>query len=251
MDLHDNPPGAGGAAMPSGTDGGFTYTARKPMRTPRKARFGGRAARYKIHRQTLLRVYDPVKHSYEVFPNDSTFHAWLVRRFDSSITDLVVRPQPVAYMRLGKRFGAQPDFSFKRAGASSTSLEWVCLEWEAERRLRYEHFQVTHGVDVVLTASRDRELLDETLIVNLEHALQLMTLTQDEDLSAITRAILDFLPPKRTTTRGQLGASLTCERKATCEDCFDAALFHLHCAGVLQLALGSNDYDDDTTITRL
>lgn len=241
-----------GALLPgfSETPRGFD-TARQPLLAPRRERFGGRQARYRVHPQTLLRVFDPIDQVYQVFGSEWVYHAWLMRRFDSTIGELVVRPEPVAYMRMGKRFKAQPDLSFRRAGELITSLEWVCKEWEPERQPRYQHFMVTHGVHVVLTSSDQNEETSSTLIENLELARQVMTLMKDEDLTSITQAIHGFFVRWRSTTRGDLAASLNCENSLTCTDCFDAALFHLHCSGAIQVFWSQIHYDDDTLITRL
>jgi len=253
MDLrNDRSEPTGGSALPEQEGPAAAgFAARHPFRAPRKERFGGRKERYHVYPMTMLRVFDPLDQIYQVFGSESIYHAWLLRRFDRNIKNLVVRPKPVAYQRMGKRFSAQPDFSFQQFGESKPSIEFVSPEWEAERSHRYMHFAVTHQVHVELTSWSQSLELKQTHISNLEQARQLMTIVKDEDLSSITEAIRDFFLRRRSTSRGDLGASLSCERKLTCPDCFDAALFHLHCSGAIQIHWSLSQYDDDTTINRL
>lgn len=107
---------------------------------------------------TLLRVFDPLDQLYQVFGSASVYHAWLVLRFDPSVRNLVVRPDPVAYQRLGKRFSARPDFAFQRANESKPTIEFVSAEWESERCHRYQHFAVTHQVHVRLISKQELEM---------------------------------------------------------------------------------------------
>lgn len=253
MDLHKDRSASteGSALLERDERDGLRFTARAPLRAPRKRSFGGRKERRRVHPLVLLRVFDPVDQDYQIFGSEAVYHAWLIRRFDPDIKDLVVRPKPVAYLRLGQRFSAQPDLGFQREKETKPTLEFVSPVWEAERRHRYQHFAVTHHVHVRLTASDEAAEMRQTYIANLEQARQLMTLVKDEDLNAITEAICEYFLRRRTTTRGELGASLTCERALTCADCFDAALFHLHCRGAIQIHWSLNQYDDDTTISCL
>lgn len=116
MDLrNDRSDSTGGSASPERDQrDGTRFTARAPLRAPRKQRFGGRKERHRVHPLVLLRVFDPVDQDYQVFGSEAVYHAWLIRRFDPDIKDLVVRPKPVAYQRLGQRFSAQPDLGDPR-----------------------------------------------------------------------------------------------------------------------------------------
>jgi len=210
--------------------------------------FGGRQKRYLVHRFAELRWFDPIGHEHVAFADDLSYRAWLKHRFDPNVLALNPAPKPVAYRRLGNKFTATPLLAWQTHAGRKCSL-WLDMEWPVERRQRYEHFSITHDIDVVLI-SREQLTKDEKLLDNLDFGRQLLTIAINAgaDLTQICAAVLSQLKRQRDCTRAELGGSLDSRALARSLEHLDAALFRLHANGSLRLDLKDRPYGDQTRI---
>lgn len=233
-------------------------TVSKPKRPPKSIKpaaqignFGGRQRRYEVNKQQLLRSFDPFDCRYVTFANEREYRAWLQPRFDPDVRELNVAPVEIAYRRLGKKFVTKPLMEWQRADGSKVCV-WLKESWPAELSRAYEHFAVTHKVEVVLKTWEDLER-QEVLLENLESARQLMStaINGGVDMACVCDAVELHLRRYGDSTRGEIGAQLSCEGCLGCAEHLDAALFFFHGTGVIQLDLVDAAFGDDTAIRLL
>lgn len=239
------------APNPSPSSGGGALRPPPPLRPAAQVGgFGGRKKRYLVQKHQQLRCFDPIAQEYVTFAHEREYRAWLKCRFDPKVRSLKAAPAAIAYKRLGKKFATTPLLQWQRASGRTVCL-WLKQDWPVEQRRAYEHFSFTHDIDVVL-ATWDQLDQEEVLIDSLEMARQLMAAAANagEDLACICEAIDAHMKRYGECTRGELGAQLTCEGCVTCAEHLDAALFHMHANGTIELALDEAVYDDETRICR-
>lgn len=210
--------------------------------------FGGRQSRYKVNKGQQLRCFDPVAMRYVTFGHERDYLAWLLQRFDPSISELDAAPSQVAYRLHGRRVPAKPTLRW----VDATGRKVMCFvrqSWTNEQRHAHLQFEETHKVKVEFLSSTD--LSDsELLLDNLEQARQAMTNAAfaGARLACVAKAIYGHLKNRLNCTRGELGAELSCEGCLECDEYLDATLFHLHALGGVRLELSGTDYGDDTVI---
>jgi hypothetical protein len=182
MSLQENPVANGEAAALANASAptvppASTGRARRPPKPPRPAAqtggFGGRKQRYVVQKHQQLRCFDPIANEYVTFANEREYRAWLVPRFDPQVLGLTTTPAAIAYKRIGQKFSTTPLLTWQTRDGRKVGL-WLKQSWPPELRRAYEHFSLTHGIQVELKAW---EQLDqaEVLIDNLELARQLMS----------------------------------------------------------------------------
>ncbi len=221
-----------------------------PTPAQRVGSFGGRQHRYLVQRQQQLRIYDPISQRFVTFAHERYLHAWLLMRFNSSVTELDEQPAAVAYQRLGRRFAATPHLSWRSVRSGRRVLFWLRQEWTDDDWRAYAPFAGTHSVEVQLGTWADLEEMSVRLD-NLQMGRQQMTMVQHAglDIRVIARGILRHLREHNgRASRGELGAELCAEECLDCDAQVDAALFHLYAVGRVYLDIGSTAFGDDTHV---
>lgn len=213
-------------------------------------RYGGRHGRYKNYRGRLLELLDPWDRKTLQFCSEWVYDLWLWRRADPETRAIVVRPEPLPYLKLGHRGSGVADLAITTpAGVTTYELLLPADHHRANRRVHdLRHAAEVRGFLWKTTSIIEIERHSE-LIRNMDRIRQELVIWLDHRLCGIKKTVIEALAngPK---TRAQVNTHVAAALGGHAVSQVDVAIFHLFFDRKLTLDLHRR-ISHETVITRL
>ena len=212
-------------------------------------RYGGRSRRYKVNPGRLIGLLDPWERKSLEFRDERIYDLWLLRRADLAVRCIVVRPEPLQFIRFGDRSRGVADLLV--TGPEGAIYEALLLGNDAQARRREDDLRCAaqaHGARWRVTSAD--ELAQHTcLIGNMDRIRHALASWLDHELAPIRRCVLGALSGD-PLTRAELRARVEAEIGSGMAQPTDVAVYRLFFERKLSLDLNRR-YDDASVIQAL
>jgi hypothetical protein len=209
-------------------------------------RYGGRKRRYKINPGRLIGLLDPWERKSLEFRDERVYDLWLLRRADPTVQRIVVRPEPLQFIRFGDRRSGLADLLL--AHPEGVIYEALLSSDRLQAQRREEDLRCAAEVHEVRwrMTSADELAKHACLIANMDHIRQALVAWLDHELAPIRRCVIGALSGG-PLTRAQLHAHIQAEIGSGMTQPTDVVVYRLFFERKLSFDLNRR-YDDASVI---